>query len=164
MIGNVAPASETQIAPISGNSSSTEIINSSHPFFIAPSDSPGALLVNTVFDRKSFGGWKRAMWIALTAQNKSCFIDGSTAEPEYGSDLHAAWSRSNMMVISRLLNSLSRDISESVLYYATAKDIWTELEARYGQSSRARLYQLQKELSDLVQGASDVVAYFTKIK
>ncbi|XP_059315522.1 uncharacterized protein LOC132066174 [Lycium ferocissimum] len=155
---------ETHVTPAVGNTSVTETINSSHPLYIAPSDSPGALLINTVFDGKSFGGWKRAMWIALTAKNKAGFIDGTTAEPAVGSDLHPSWSRSNNMVISWLLNSLSRDISESVLYYHTAKDIWVELEARFGQSSGARLYQLQKELSDLVQGSSDIAAYFTKIK
>ncbi|XP_059315403.1 uncharacterized protein LOC132066014 [Lycium ferocissimum] len=123
-----------------------------------------ALLVNTVFDEKSFGGWKRAMWIALTAKNKAGFIDGSTPEPEIGTDLRNAWGRANNMVISWILNSLSRDISESVLYYANAKDIWEELEARFGQSSGARLYQLQKELSDLIQGPTDIATYFTKIK
>lgn len=61
------------------------------------------------------------MWIALTAKNKSGFVDGSTKEPKAGTDLYRAWSRSNNMVISWLLNSLSKDISESVLYYSTAK-------------------------------------------
>ncbi|XP_059306243.1 uncharacterized protein LOC132057633 [Lycium ferocissimum] len=104
------------------------------------------------------------MWIALTAKNKSGFVDGSTREPSAGTDLHRAWSRANNMVISWLLNSLSREISESVLYYSTSKDIWAELEARFGQSSGARLFQLQKELSDLTQGASDIATYFTKMK
>ena len=70
------------------NIPSSELINPAHPYFISPSDSPGTLLVNTVFDGKSFGGWKRGMWIALTAKNKSGFIDGSTVEPEVGTDLH----------------------------------------------------------------------------
>ncbi|KAK6802835.1 hypothetical protein RDI58_000619 [Solanum bulbocastanum] len=62
--------------------------------------------------------------------------------------------QSNNMIISWLLNSLSRKISESVIYYSTAKDIWAELEDRFGQSSGQRIFQLQKELSDLVQGSS----------
>ncbi|XP_059294735.1 uncharacterized protein LOC132047752 [Lycium ferocissimum] len=157
-------AEQSQVQTSADAASSKAVIDSSHPYFISSSDSPGTLLVNSVFDGKSFGGWKRAMWIALTAKNKSGFVDGTTKEPMEGSDLRSAWCRSNNMVISWLLNSLSRDISESVLYYATAKDIWEELEARFGQSSGARLYQLQKELSDLVQGPSDIATYFTKIK
>ncbi|XP_019264489.1 PREDICTED: uncharacterized protein LOC109242112 [Nicotiana attenuata] len=68
------------------------------------------------------------------------------------------------MVISWLLNSLSKDIADTMLYSKTAKDIWTELEARFGQCNGAQLYQLQKELSELVQGNSDVAGYYTKLK
>lgn len=68
------------------------------------------------------------------------------------------------MVISWLLNSLSREISESVIYSSTAKELWSDLEARFGQSSGAKLFQLQKELSDLVQGVADIATYYTKIK
>ncbi|KAH0669476.1 hypothetical protein KY285_025467 [Solanum tuberosum] len=120
--------------------------------------------VNMTFDGKSFGGWKRGMLIALTAKNKSGFIDGSTHELVVGTNLHNAWSRANNMVIFWLLNSLSREISESVLYSSTAKELWAELEARFGQSSGAKLFQLQMELSDLVQGSYDIATYYTKIK
>ncbi|KAH0734514.1 hypothetical protein KY285_010221 [Solanum tuberosum] len=68
------------------------------------------------------------------------------------------------MVISWLLNSLSREISESVIYSSTAKELWSDLEARFGQSSGAKLFQLQKELSDLVQGVANIATYYTKIK
>lgn len=104
------------------------------------------------------------MWIALTAKNKSGFVDSFTKEPRAGTDLHRVWSRSNNMVISWILNSLSHEIYESVLYYATAKDIWTELEDRFCQSSGPRMFQLQKQLSDLVQGSSDIATYYTTMK
>lgn len=157
ILGNAAPLSVENIPSI-------VFTNPVHTFFISPLDSPGILLVNTVFDGNCFGGWKRSMWIAWTAKNRSGFIDGSTAEPEGETDLHRAWSRSNNMVISWLLNYFSREISESVLYYATAKDIWAELEDRFGQSFGPHLFQLQKELNDLVQGSSNTAAYYTKIK
>uniref|UniRef100_A0A0V0HSJ1 Putative ovule protein n=1 Tax=Solanum chacoense TaxID=4108 RepID=A0A0V0HSJ1_SOLCH len=104
------------------------------------------------------------MLIALTAKNKAGFIDGSSSEPAAESEFHKAWSRANNMVISWLLNSLSREISESVIYSTTAKELWVDLEARFGQSSGAKLFQLQKELNDLVQGSSDIATYYTKIK
>ncbi|KAH0676085.1 hypothetical protein KY285_023886 [Solanum tuberosum] len=161
---HVPTSSKTQVPILAGTYAATLLINSSHPFFILLFGSPGMLLVNTGFDGKSFGGWKRGMLIAFTVKNKSDFIDGSTHEPAVGTDLHNAWSRANNMVISWLLNSLSREISESVLYSSTAKDLWAELEARFGQSSGAKLFQLQKELSDLVQGSSNIATYYTKMK
>ncbi|XP_060216358.1 uncharacterized protein LOC132643855 [Lycium barbarum] len=53
---------------------------------------------------------------------------------------------------------------DSVIYSKTAKDLYTDLEQRFGQSNGAKLFHLQKELSDVVQGNTDVAGYFTKIK
>ncbi|KAH0674542.1 hypothetical protein KY284_025629 [Solanum tuberosum] len=88
-------SSESQVPTLIGTNAAPILINHSHPFFISPSDSPGMFLVNTAFDGKSFGRWKRGMLIALTAKNKLGFIDGPTQEPVAGTDLHSAWSREN---------------------------------------------------------------------
>lgn len=68
------------------------------------------------------------------------------------------------MVTSWLLNSLSKDIGDSVIYSKSARDLWTNLEHRFGQSNGAKLYHLRKELSGLTQGSSDIATYFTKLK
>lgn len=68
------------------------------------------------------------------------------------------------MVISWILNSLSKDIAGSMLYSKSAKEIWKKFQARFGQCNGVQLYQLQKELSDAVQGASDIAGHFTKVK
>nr|XP_016473198.1 PREDICTED: uncharacterized protein LOC107795129 [Nicotiana tabacum] len=43
------------------------------------------------------------------------------------------WNRCNDMVISWLLNSLSKNIADSVIYSKTTKDLWEDLEDRFGQ-------------------------------
>ncbi|KAM3304356.1 hypothetical protein P3S67_015388 [Capsicum chacoense] len=154
----------TVIARRTTVAAATDFTSSSHPYFISPSDSPGTLLVNTPFDGKSFAGWNRRMMIALTAKNTIDFIDGSIIAPTENTDLYKAWSRANNMVISWLLNSLSREISDSVIYSSPTKELWNDLEARFGQSSGAKLFQLQKKLSDLSQGTCDIATYYTKIK
>ncbi|XP_070014482.1 uncharacterized protein [Nicotiana sylvestris] len=98
------------------------------------------------------------------SQEQAWFIDGSSTEPADVSAHYKSWSRCNDMVISWILNSLSKSIAESVLYSKTAREIWKELEARFGQCNGAQLYQLQRELNDDVQGASDIAGYFTKVK
>ncbi|XP_075108915.1 uncharacterized protein LOC142180748 [Nicotiana tabacum] len=138
--------------------------DSSHPFYLHPSDSPGMILVNYIFDGRSYGGWRRAVLIALSSKNKLGFIDGTISVPAVSTTSPKLWSRCNDMVISWLLNSLSKEIAESVLYSKTAREIWKELEDRFGQSNGALLYQLQKELSDTVQGSSDIAGYYTKVK
>lgn len=115
-----------------------------HPFYLHPSDSPGMFLANYVFDGKGYGGWRRGILIALYAKNKVGFIDGTSVQPNISSDSFKSWDRCNDVVISWLLNTLSKEIAESVLYSKTAREIWTELEERFGQSNGPQLYHLQK--------------------
>ncbi|XP_059281248.1 uncharacterized protein LOC132034933 [Lycium ferocissimum] len=130
-------------------SSQTNPINDhSSPFYLHPSDSPGMLFVNSPFD----------------AKNKLGMIDGSIEAPDVTSVNHKPWARCNDMVISWILNSLSKDIAESVLYSKTAREIWKELATSFSQCNGAQLYQLQKELSDAMQGNLDIAGYFTKVK
>ncbi|XP_076937432.1 uncharacterized protein LOC143605058 [Bidens hawaiensis] len=68
------------------------------------------------------------------------------------------------MVISWILNTLSRDISASVLYTETAHKLWIEPNDRYEQVNGAKLYQLQKSICAISQGSGDIATYFTKIK
>ncbi|XP_070035230.1 uncharacterized protein [Nicotiana tomentosiformis] len=74
------------------------------------------------------------------------------------------WRWCNDMVISWLLNSLSKDIAKSVIYSQTAEESWNELEQRYGQSDGTKLFQLQRELNNINQETNDVARYFTKLK
>ncbi|XP_075107148.1 uncharacterized protein LOC142180119 [Nicotiana tabacum] len=68
------------------------------------------------------------------------------------------------MVTSCVLNSLSKDLADSLQYVRDAKELWQELEDRYDQTNGAKLYQLQKEISDLSQGTLDITGYYTKSK
>lgn len=72
------------------------------------------------------------MEIALTAKNKIGFVNGACKKPEIDSPELQSWERCNSMVISWLLNGVSAEISESVVYLKTAYDICRELEIRFG--------------------------------
>ncbi|KAI3808885.1 hypothetical protein L1987_24848 [Smallanthus sonchifolius] len=93
-------------------------MDSSNPLFLHSSDHSGLLLVSKTFDGSAFGSWKRAMSIALSAKNKICFVDGTVVRPLSSPNLEL-WKICNDMVISWILNTLSSDISESVLYVET---------------------------------------------
>lgn len=47
------------------------------------------------------------------------------------------------MVISWILNALSKDIGDSVIYSKTANELWDSLEQRFGRSKGAKLYHLR---------------------
>jgi len=68
------------------------------------------------------------------------------------------------MVLSWLLNSLHKNIRDSVLFCDKAYELLKELEERYRQSNKARLLQAQREVSCISQGDLDIASYFNKSK
>ena len=73
--------------------------------------------------------------MALTAKNKLSFVDGSITRPIEENLLFGAWNHNSSMVISWILNSVTREIADSLLYIETAVDIWNDLHDRFHQSN-----------------------------
>ncbi|XP_019261121.1 PREDICTED: uncharacterized protein LOC109239070 [Nicotiana attenuata] len=149
---------------LSGSTSQAVNHDVKHPYFLHSSDAPRMTLVTSPFDGRGFPGWRRSILIALSAKNKLGFINGVSYQPFLDSKDHAQWSRSNVMVSLWLLNSLTKEIGDSVVYSKSAKKLWNSLEHRFGQSNRAKLYHLQKEIAKIVQGNSSIAGYFTTLK
>ncbi|XP_015159351.1 uncharacterized protein [Solanum tuberosum] len=139
-------------------------MDSSNPYYLHHSDSLRMSLVNSIFEGKGYGDWRRTIIIALSAKNKLGFIDGGCKAPGSDSSDLKLRERTNNMVTSWLLYSLSKEIAESVIYSKIAEALWKDLEDRFGQPNRAKLYHLQKELNDLVQGSNDIARYYTRLK
>lgn len=97
--------------------------------------------------------------MALSAKNKLCFIDGSLSKPDEGNPIFLAWKRCNHMVISWLLNSISKELVASVLYIDTAAAIWSDLKERFSQTNGPCIFQLRKAITSLTQNQCSVSAY-----
>ncbi|XP_015170021.1 uncharacterized protein [Solanum tuberosum] len=108
--------------------------------------------------------WRRAVLRALSVKSKTGFINGKVVKPNPYYPSFQQWERCDDMVTSWILNSLSPDLRDSLQYVNNAQELWAELEERYDQTNGCKLYQLQKELNDLVQGTLDVTGYYTKMK
>ncbi|XP_075106922.1 uncharacterized protein LOC142179926 [Nicotiana tabacum] len=107
----------------------------------------------------------KAEYIArLSVKNKLGFIYGECKRPDPHSSTFRQWERCDDMVTSWILNSLSKDIADSVEYANDIVELWIELEDRYEQTNGARLYQIQKEINDASQGTLDITSYYTKLK
>ncbi|KAL5563330.1 hypothetical protein UlMin_033077 [Ulmus minor] len=104
------------------------------------------------------------MIIALIAKNKFGFVDGSIAKPEIWDNLYHFWSHCNNMVMSWILNAVSKDIADSIMYIHDARSMWIDLHDRFNQSNGPRIFQLKQQIHALTQGSNDVSAYFTKLK
>ncbi|XP_009609038.1 uncharacterized protein [Nicotiana tomentosiformis] len=58
------------------------------------------------------------------------------------------------------MNALSKDIAKPALYYKSAKDAWTNLEERFGESNISLYYSIQRAITSTTQGPSDIASYF----
>ena len=107
---------------------------------------------------------EKVYFIGLVSKNKLAFVDGSLPKPEDNSSDLKAWERCNTMVIGWIMTSLERTVAKSVMYYNTARDVWINLEDRFGQSSSTQLYHIQEDLASLTQSGSNIAEYYTKAK
>ena len=81
------------------------------------------------------------MTIALSVKNKLGFIDGSIKKPK-GIDLNLlnSWIRNNNIGISWILNSVSKEISASIIFAESTVEIWLDLKDRFQQSNGPRIF------------------------
>ncbi|XP_022848779.1 uncharacterized protein LOC111371099 [Olea europaea var. sylvestris] len=137
----------------------------SGPYFLRHSDSPGLMLVSQQLTGDNYASWSCAMRIAMSIKNKLGFIDGSITEPDdENSELLNSWTRNDNIVISWIRNSVSKEISASVIYAVTAYEIWTDLKDRFQQKNGPRIFQLIRDLMNLIQDQDSVIVFFTKLK
>lgn len=139
------------------------IIDPLHPYYLHPSDNPGINLTTITLSENNYSQWSTSMEFALSAKLKQGFIDGSYTKPAVNSSLLLNWNRCNHMVISWMLNVVSNDIKNSIVYMNSTQDIWDDLEVRYTQSNMPKLFHLRKELSQLSQGSLSVTFLFYQI-
>ena len=163
MASNSSSAPSSSSTPTGSAAIANESTNNS--YFLPPNENPGLILTSQpLTGPENYMTWARSMFLALSFRNKFGLVNGSILEPNPTSPLFNSWNRCNTMIFSWLTNSLSPDLKASVMYINFAKDLWIDLKNRLSQDNTPRLFELQKEISHLVQGSLSVSSYFTKFK
>ncbi|KAK6788995.1 hypothetical protein RDI58_012794 [Solanum bulbocastanum] len=107
-------ADATSYGQSGGSTSNT--IDSNHPLYMHPSDNPGAMLVPVQFAGIVFHSWRRSVLRSLSVKNKLGFINGDCPRPQSSDSSYRQWERCDDIVTSWILNSLSKEIADSVEY------------------------------------------------
>ncbi|XP_075091474.1 uncharacterized protein LOC142171686 [Nicotiana tabacum] len=104
------------------------------------------------------------MVTSLSAKNKLGLVDGRVSQPTSDSPYYAYWKRFNDMIKAWITNLVSREIATSVMYFRTAKEVWKDINDRFGQLNGSKYIQLQRKIHSTTQGSSDIASYFTKMR
>jgi len=121
-------------------------------------------IVSQPLTGENFNSWSRSMLMALSAKNKLCLIDGSLPKPSDSSTIFKAWTRCNDMVLSWIINSVSKKIAASIIYIDNAEAMWKDLNERFSQGNGPQIFQLQKSIAVITQGSNSVSSYYTQLK
>lgn len=156
--GNPSSSNAWSRPLISNNQDSTSV------YYIHPSDANTTQLVSVKFNGTGYSNRKRSIMLSLSAKNKLGFVDGSVHKPDVTSGDYKVWERCNDLVCSWLLCNIDDSISQSVLFFKTAREIWLDLEDRFGYASMTQIFSIEQQLADLTQGSKNVSEFFTEIK
>ncbi|XP_075085066.1 uncharacterized protein LOC142168302 [Nicotiana tabacum] len=136
----------------------------SSPLFLLSSDSPGTMLVSTIFDGTGYKSWSMSMLLGLSCKNKLGMIKGTILGPSPAFPLFEPETKCNDMVVAWILKSLDREIGETIMHTKSAEKLWNEIEKRFDQASRIKIYQIRKEILSISQGTSSISTYVNRIK
>ncbi|XP_019068452.1 uncharacterized protein [Solanum lycopersicum] len=123
-------------------------IDYNHPLFLSPSDVSGNQIIS----------------FQLTGRNKLGMVDGSCDKEKYSENMWNHWDRVDAIVQSWLMNSVSKSLLGGIMYAATTKAVWEDLQERFTKVDGSRTFNLHKEIATLTQGVNSVTVYFSKLK
>ncbi|XP_071740316.1 uncharacterized protein [Rutidosis leptorrhynchoides] len=136
-----------------------------HPLFLHQQDHPGLVLISKkLTGSENYSSWRRSMTIALNAKNKLQIVTGELTAPAATSNNRALWDRTNDMIISWMLNTITDQIGNSLSFVNSAADLWNELHENYSQLDGHRIYQISNDITQLKQIDCTVEVYYQKLK
>jgi len=97
------------------SSLSNQSIDYNHPLFLSPTDISGINLISfQLTGIENYMLWSRSIQLALLGRNKLRLIDGSCRREIYGEELWGHWERVNAIVLSWLMNSVSKSLLSGI--------------------------------------------------
>ena len=75
-------------------------------------------------------------------EEEDCFENGKITKPYLDLPLYEDWENCNTMVLSWMINSMHMDLSNSIMYCETAKEMWIELQNVFSQGNGPKIYNL----------------------
>lgn len=134
----------------------TTKIDYTHPLYIGPSDTSGAMIIPIkLTGSDNYGIWSRSMRIALLGKGKFGFVTGVCSKESCKDEWQEQWETCNAIVLSWLMNTVVEDLLGGIVYATSAHKVWEDLNERF---------ELHREITNLSQGTDSISTYFSKLK
>ncbi|XP_075095305.1 uncharacterized protein LOC142173583 [Nicotiana tabacum] len=104
------------------------------------------------------------MVIALRAKMKLGLIDGSCTKFQFTEDLGEDWERVNTTVLTWIMNTVSSELINGIVYAENAHEVWLDLEDRFNKVNGSKVYNLQREIATISQCTSSISVYHSRLK
>nr|VVW58636.1 unnamed protein product [Nymphaea colorata] len=86
-------------------------------------------------------------------------------EPVEKSGKYSSWKGDNNIVMSWIMNSVQPQITSTIAYYTSAKQMWDFLKQTYSNDRNiSKILQVEEELLNLQQGDQSLAQYFASLK
>ncbi|MCI26703.1 integrase catalytic region, partial [Trifolium medium] len=84
--------------------------------------------------------------------------------PDFDDLNRRAWERCNHLIHSWIINSVSEQIAQTLVFHENCIDVWLDLQERFSKVDRIRIANLRTSINNLKQGSKSVLDYFTEMK
>ncbi|XP_019238794.1 PREDICTED: uncharacterized protein LOC109218856 [Nicotiana attenuata] len=134
-----------------GTSTRTTIAHH-HPYYLQPYDIPGSSLISIQLTwTENYALWSRSMKIGLIGMSKLAFVDGRCTKDKFDQSLHELWEKCNAIVLSWIMNVVSKKLPSGIVDKSNAHKVWTDLKDKYDKIDGSRIFFLHKEIAFLSQ-------------
>nr|XP_025884729.1 uncharacterized protein LOC112940683 [Solanum lycopersicum] len=126
-------------------------IDHTYPLYLSSSDVTGAIQIGIqLVGMENYTLWSRAMDI----KREDYTVDSEKKQ----------WDRCNAMVLSWLMNNVSKELMSEILFRSNASLVWSDLKERFDKVNMSRIFHLHKSIVTHTQGTSPVSVYYSKLK
>ncbi|XP_038709691.1 uncharacterized protein LOC120004410 [Tripterygium wilfordii] len=142
----------------SSSSSTDIIIPSSSSYQMETSHLP---ITTHKLEGHNYLQWSQSILMFIRGKENDDYITGDAAVPEPTASTYKKWMAENSMVMTWLINSMTRDIGENFLAFDTAKEIWDTVKETFSdKENTSEVVQIEGILHDVRQGDLTVTDYF----
>lgn len=161
-MATTSPSISTTSASTTSTDSTTTSTNSTNPYFLHPSDNPGALITPVILKGDNYSEWVTEFWNSLQAKQKIGFLDGTISKPSMNPNL-ARWASANSMIVGWIRTSIDPTVWSTVSHVPDAFQLWESLKHRFSVKNSVRKHLLEDEMNNCKQNGETVLCYFGRL-